>query len=59
MTDGSIIYVSESITSLLEHLPVSILWSVSYLMPILNILKHEEENFQSNVEQWLEWGPEL
>lgn len=24
MTDGNIIYVSESVTSLLEHLPVSI-----------------------------------
>lgn len=25
MTDGNIIYVSESVTSLLEHLPVSII----------------------------------
>lgn len=59
MTDGSIIYVSESITSLLEHLPVSILWSFSYLRPILNVLKHEEEDLQSNVEQLLESEGEL
>lgn len=26
MTDGNIIYASESVTSLLEHLPVSIIW---------------------------------
>lgn len=43
MTDGSIIYVSESVTSLLEHLPVSIqiVWS-PYLMPILNVLEPSE-----------------
>lgn len=26
MTDGNIIYASESVSSLLEHLPVSIIW---------------------------------
>lgn len=26
MTDGNIIYVSESVTSLLEHLPVSVIY---------------------------------
>lgn len=26
MTDGNIIYASESVTSLLEHLPVSMVW---------------------------------
>lgn len=34
MTDGNIIYVSESVTSLLEHLPVSIRCSASEVMII-------------------------
>ncbi len=43
MTDGNIIYVSESVTSLLEHLPVSMntlhLFDQNYI-EISNFVKH-------------------
>lgn len=45
MTDGNIIYASESVMSLLEHLPVSIIWITADHFYVANPLHATIDNY--------------